>query len=182
MKRCAWRADDHEEMANLIERAWKCARRQLRRLDRLCSLVTAKSGGCAEDCGFWPSPLRRGRHADARDDGGPTRSSRTRGGGGCRGAPLLHGHPRTGPLQARLRRKSSRAQAGREHTNLKRCASIGPHVRRSRQEAARGGDPARHQRRSLALPGVSHGPRVGCGRSRHRNLWTGRRTSTDRTR
>ena len=44
--------EDHAEIEALIERAFQA------RLDRfgdstdMCSLVNAKSGGCAEDCGF----------------------------------------------------------------------------------------------------------------------------------
>jgi exodeoxyribonuclease-3 len=72
-----------------------------------------------------PVALRRGRHADARDDGARpdprARARRPR----RRGAPLLHGHPGPGPVQARLREGSSRARLVAEHTNLKRCASIG---------------------------------------------------------
>ena len=60
--------------------------------------------------------LRRGRHADARDDG-PRPDPRARARGrGRRGAPVLHGHAGPGPLEARLREDPRRARGSSPST------------------------------------------------------------------
>ena len=106
----------------------------------MCSLVNAKTGGCAEDCGFCAqSQLRRGRDADARDDGAradPRARARRRGGGR---APLLHGHAGPGPLEARLREGPRGRAAGRPSTPTSsaapRSATCRPSARRQLKEA-----------------------------------------------
>jgi len=50
-----------EEIADLVERAWKVRRERFGDSTDLCSLVNAKSGGCAEDCGF----CAQSRYAEA---------------------------------------------------------------------------------------------------------------------
>src|SRR5215204_1527648 len=52
---------DHEEIGNLVERAWKVRRENFGDSTDMCSLVNAKSGGCAEDCGF----CAQSRYAEA---------------------------------------------------------------------------------------------------------------------
>ena len=42
----------HEEIEALVERAWEVRRENFGDSTDMCSLVNAKSGGCAEDCGF----------------------------------------------------------------------------------------------------------------------------------
>src|SRR3954453_20783348 len=44
---------DHAEIEALVERAWQARQERFGDSTDLCSLVNAKSGGCAEDCGFW---------------------------------------------------------------------------------------------------------------------------------
>ena len=44
--------EDHAEIEALVERAWLARQEQFGDATDLCSLVNAKSGGCAEDCGF----------------------------------------------------------------------------------------------------------------------------------
>src|SRR4029079_7400221 len=44
--------EDHAAIEELIERAWKARTHQFGDSTDMCSLVNAKSGGCAEDCGF----------------------------------------------------------------------------------------------------------------------------------
>ena len=51
----------HEEIAELVERAWKVRKERFGDSTDLCSLVNAKSGGCAEDCGF----CAQSRYAEA---------------------------------------------------------------------------------------------------------------------
>src|SRR5437764_14724857 len=44
--------EDHAEIEALVERAWQVRQERFADATDLCSLVNAKSGGCAEDCGF----------------------------------------------------------------------------------------------------------------------------------
>src|SRR5436853_1427320 len=53
--------EDHAEIEALIERAWKARVEQFGESTDMCSLVNAKSGGCAEDCGF----CAQSKYADA---------------------------------------------------------------------------------------------------------------------
>ena len=55
------RLTDHEEIGELVERAWKVRRENFGDSTDMCSLVNAKSGGCAEDCGF----CAQSRYAEA---------------------------------------------------------------------------------------------------------------------
>src|SRR3954462_315859 len=43
---------DHADIEKLVERAWNARVEQFGDSTDMCSLVNAKSGGCAEDCGF----------------------------------------------------------------------------------------------------------------------------------
>jgi len=53
--------EDHAEIETLIERAWQARVERFGDSTDMCSLVNAKSGGCAEDCGF----CAQSRFADA---------------------------------------------------------------------------------------------------------------------
>ncbi|HEY2654606.1 MAG TPA: biotin synthase BioB, partial [Solirubrobacteraceae bacterium] len=44
--------EDHAEIEALVQRAWDVRRDRFADATDMCSLVNAKSGGCAEDCGF----------------------------------------------------------------------------------------------------------------------------------
>jgi biotin synthase len=52
---------DHDDIGALVERAWAVRRERFGDSTDLCSLVNAKSGGCAEDCGF----CAQSRYAEA---------------------------------------------------------------------------------------------------------------------
>src|SRR5579875_2797184 len=103
---------EHSEIEALVERAWQARQERFGASTDLCSLVNAKSGGCAEDCGF----CAQSRYAEADT---PMHAmmepeqilEHARGRGGGR-APLLHGHPGPGALQARLREGPGGGAAG----------------------------------------------------------------------
>src|SRR6266508_4279114 len=44
--------DDRAAIEALVERAWQARQERFGESTDMCSLVNAKSGGCAEDCGF----------------------------------------------------------------------------------------------------------------------------------
>lgn len=52
---------DPQEIEALVERAWEARKENFGTSTDMCSLVNAKSGGCAEDCGF----CAQSRFADA---------------------------------------------------------------------------------------------------------------------
>jgi biotin synthase len=127
--------EDHAEIEALVERAWQA------RVDRfgdstdMCSLVNAKSGGCAEDCGFCAQsrfaeaetpmhammdPQQILEHAKAAEAAGAHRFCMVTQGQGLSKRDfekILEG-----------------AKLVAEHTNLKRCASIG-HMSPARAKA-----------------------------------------------
>src|SRR5256884_5754050 len=52
---------DHADIERLVEIAWQVRTDRFGESTDMCSLVNAKSGGCAEDCGF----CAQSRFADA---------------------------------------------------------------------------------------------------------------------
>jgi biotin synthase len=118
--------EDHAEIEALVERAWLARQEHFGDSTDLCSLVNAKSGGCAEDCGFCAqsrfaeaetpmhamlSPEQILEHAKAAEAAGAHRFCLVTQGQGLSKrdfTKLLEG-----------------ISLVAEHTNLKRCASIG---------------------------------------------------------
>src|SRR3954467_12901102 len=118
--------EDHAEIEALIERAWQARVERFGDSTDMCSLVNAKSGGCAEDCGF----CAQSRFAEADT---PMHAMMT---------PeqiLEHAHAAEAAEAHRFcmvtqgqglsKRDFENVLEGArlvaEHTNLKRCASIG---------------------------------------------------------
>ena len=100
-----------------------------------------------------PVALRGGGHADARDDGARADPRARAGGRGGGRAPLLHGHPGPGALEARLREDRRRRAAGRRAHQPEALRVDRPHLARSRAAAARRRRPARPpQRRDARAP------------------------------
>jgi biotin synthase len=117
---------DHDEIGALVERAWEVRQDRFGDSTDMCSLVNAKSGGCAEDCGFCAQsryaeadtpmhammePEQILEHAQAAEAAGAHRFCMVTQGQGLSKrdfAKVLEG-----------------ARLVSEHTNLKRCASIG---------------------------------------------------------
>ena len=129
--------EDHAEIEALVEQAFQA------RLDRfgdstdMCSLVNAKSGGCAEDCGFCAqsrfaeadtpmhammSPEQILEHARAAEAAGAHRFCMVTQGQGL--------------SKRDFERILEGARLVARHTNLKRCASIG-HMSVERARALR---------------------------------------------
>src|ERR1700688_2372997 len=44
--------EEHGQIEALVQRAWRIRSERFADSTDMCSLVNAKSGGCAEDCGF----------------------------------------------------------------------------------------------------------------------------------
>ena len=117
---------DHDEIGTLVERAWEVRTDRFGDSTDMCSLVNAKSGGCAEDCGFCAQsryaeadtpmhammePEQILEHAKAAEAAGAHRFCMVTQGQGLSKrdfANIVEG-----------------AKLVSEQTNLKRCASIG---------------------------------------------------------
>jgi biotin synthase len=118
--------EDHAEIEALIERAWKARVDNFGDSTDMCSLVNAKSGGCAEDCGF----CAQSRFADADT---PMHAMMTpeqileharaaEAAGAHRFCMVTQGQ---GLSKRDFQNILEGTRLVAEHTNLKRCASIG---------------------------------------------------------
>ncbi|HXW59769.1 MAG TPA: radical SAM protein, partial [Solirubrobacteraceae bacterium] len=117
---------DRAQIEQLVQRAWQVRVERFGDSTDMCSLVNAKSGGCAEDCGFCAQsrfaeadtpmhammePEQVLEHARAAEAAGAHRFCMVTQGQG---------------LSKRDFEKYLRGvRLVAEHTNLKRCASIG---------------------------------------------------------
>jgi biotin synthase len=126
---------EHAEIEALVERAWNARTDRFADSTDMCSLVNAKSGGCAEDCGF----CAQSRFAEAET---PLHSMMD--------AEQILEHARAAEAagahrfcmvtqgQGLSKRDFEKVLAGArlvaEHTNLKRCASVG-HISPARARA-----------------------------------------------
>ena len=117
---------ERDEISDLVERAWEVRRERFGDSTDMCSLVNAKSGGCAEDCGFCAQsryaeadtpmhammePEQILEHAKAAEAAGAHRFCMVTQGQGLSKrdfAKILEG-----------------ARLVSEQTNLKRCVSVG---------------------------------------------------------
>ena len=95
---------DRDEIADLVERAWAGPPRALRRLDRHVLAGQREVRRLRRGLRLLRAvALRRGRHADARDDGARPDPRARQGRRGRGRPPLLHGDPGPGAVEARLR-------------------------------------------------------------------------------
>jgi biotin synthase len=127
--------EDRSEIEALIERAWKVRVDRFEDATDMCSLVNAKSGGCAQDCGFCAqsrfaeaeTPL----HAMMDPEQILEHARAAEAAGAHRFCMVTQG-------QGLSKRDFEKVLAGTrlvaEHTNLKRCASIG-HMSPARAKA-----------------------------------------------
>ncbi len=129
------RIEDHAEIEALVERAWRVRLERFGDSTDMCSLVNAKSGGCAEDCGFCSqsrfaeadtpmhammTPEQILEHARAAEAAGAHRFCMVTQGQGL--------------SKRDFQNVLDGARLVAEHTNLKRCVSVG-HMSSARAHA-----------------------------------------------
>ncbi|MEY2440847.1 MAG: biotin synthase [bacterium] len=129
--------EDRAAIEALIERAWAVRVERFEDSTDLCSLVNAKSGGCAQDCGFCAqskyaeaeTPL----HAMMEPEQILEHARAAEAAGAHRFCMVTQG-------QGLSKRDFDKVLEGTrlvaEHTNLKRCASVG-HISVARAKALR---------------------------------------------
>jgi biotin synthase len=126
---------DHAEIEALVERAWAARVERFADSTDMCSLVNAKSGGCAEDCGFCAqsrfaeaeTPL----HAMMEPEQILEHALAAEAAGAHRFCMVTQGQ---GLSKRDFEKVLAGARLVAEHTNLKRCASIG-HMSTERAKA-----------------------------------------------
>ncbi|PZS25592.1 MAG: biotin synthase BioB, partial [Pseudonocardiales bacterium] len=118
--------EDHAEIEALIERAWQVRVERFSDATDMCSLVNAKSGGCAQDCGFCAqsrfaeaeTPL----HAMMEPEQILEHAHAAEAAGAHRFCMVTQGQ---GLSKRDFEKVLAGARLVAEHTNLKRCASVG---------------------------------------------------------
>ena len=118
--------EGHPEIEALVERAWRVRTERFADSTDMCSLVNAKSGGCAEDCGFCAqsrfAEAQTPMHAMMEPEQMLEHARAAEAAGAHRFCMVTQG-------QGLSKRDFDKVLAGArlvaEHTNLKRCASIG---------------------------------------------------------
>src|SRR3954463_11008047 len=115
-----------EEIGDLVERAWEVRRDRFGDSTDMCSLVNAKSGGCAEDCGFCAqsryAEADTPMHAMMEPDQILEHAQAAEAAGAHRFCMVTQGQ---GLSKRDFAKVLEGARLVAEHTNLKRCASIG---------------------------------------------------------
>src|SRR5580692_920805 len=118
--------EDHAAIGALVERAWSVRRERFGDATDMCSLVNAKSGGCAEDCGFCAqskyaeadTPL----HAMMEPEQMLEHARAAEAAGAHRFCMVAQGQ---GLSKRDFEKVLEGARLVAAHTNLKRCVSIG---------------------------------------------------------
>jgi biotin synthase len=117
---------DHDEIAALVERAWAVRTERFGDSTDMCSLVNAKSGGCAEDCGFCAqsryAEADTPMHAMMEPEQILEHARAAEAAGAHRFCMVTQGQ---GLSKRDFEKVLAGARLVAEHTNLKRCASIG---------------------------------------------------------
>src|ERR1700691_1469011 len=117
---------EHADIEALVERAWRARVATFGDATDMCSLVNAKSGGCAEDCGVCAqskyAEADTPMHAMREPEQMLEHARAAEAAGAHRFCMVTQG-------QGLSKRDFDKVLAGArlvaEHTNLKRCASIG---------------------------------------------------------
>jgi biotin synthase len=117
---------DHDEITPLVERAWAVRKERFGDSTDMCSLVNAKSGGCAEDCGFCAqsryAEADTPMHAMMEPEQILEHAKAAEAAGAHRFCMVTQGQ---GLSKRDFERILEGARLVSEQTNLKRCASIG---------------------------------------------------------
>jgi biotin synthase len=116
----------HEEITGLVERAWEVRTERFGDSTDMCSLVNAKSGGCAEDCGFCAqsryAEADTPMHAMMEPDQILEHAKAAEAAGAHRFCMVTQGQ---GLSRRDFEKIIEGARLVSENTNLKRCVSIG---------------------------------------------------------
>ncbi|MGH2951373.1 MAG: biotin synthase BioB [Solirubrobacterales bacterium] len=117
---------DREGITALVERAWAVRRERFGDSTDMCSLVNAKSGGCAEDCGFCAqsryAEADTPMHAMMDPDQILEHARAAEAAGAHRFCMVTQGQ---GLSKRDFETVLEGARLVAEHTNLKRCVSVG---------------------------------------------------------
>jgi biotin synthase len=117
---------DHAEIEALIERAWKVRTERFADSTDMCSLVNAKSGGCAQDCGFCAqsrfAEAETPMHAMMEPEQMLEHAKAAEAAGAHRFCMVTQGQ---GLTKRDFEKVLAGARLVAEQTNLKRCASVG---------------------------------------------------------
>ena len=118
--------EDHAQIEALIERAWRARVESFGDSTDMCSLVNAKSGGCAEDCGFCAqsrfSEAETPMHAMMTPEQILEHARAAEAAGAHRFCMVTQGQ---GLSKRDFQNILDGARLVAENTNLKRCASVG---------------------------------------------------------
>ena len=126
---------DRAAIEALVERAWAARLERFGDSTDMCSLVNAKSGGCAEDCGFCAqskyAEAETPMHAMMEPDQILDHARAAEAAGAHRFCMVTQGQ---GLSKREFEKVLEGARLVSEHTNLKRCVSVG-HLSSARARA-----------------------------------------------
>jgi biotin synthase len=129
--------EDHEQIEALVKRAWEARVERFGDSTDMCSLVNAKSGGCAEDCGFCAqsrfADAETPMHAMMEPEQILEHARAAEAAGAHRFCMVTQGQ---GLSKRDFQKYLDGVRLVSEHTNLKRCASVG-HISAARATALR---------------------------------------------
>src|SRR5580693_9237228 len=129
--------EDHAQIEALIGRAWEARVERFADSTDMCSLVNAKSGGCAEDCGFCAqsrfAEAATPMHAMMDPEQVLEHARAAEAAGAHRFCMVTQGQ---GLSKRDFEKYLQGVRLVSEHTNLKRCASVG-HMSQERAQALR---------------------------------------------
>src|SRR5271169_4083267 len=127
--------EDHGAIEALVERAWRARVERFSDSTDMCSLVNAKSGGCAEDCGFCAqsrfAEADTPMHAMMEPEQVLEHALAAEAAGAHRFCMVTQGQ---GLSKRDFEKYLKGVRLVAERTSLKRCASIG-HISRERAQA-----------------------------------------------
>src|SRR6059058_1990629 len=127
--------EDRAQIEALVERAWSARVERFGDSTDMCSLVNAKSGGCAEDCGFCAqskyAEAETPMHAMMEPEQMLEHARAAEAAGAHRFCMVTQGQ---GLSKRDFEKVLEGARLVAENTNLKRCASVG-HMSADRAKA-----------------------------------------------